>query len=755
MTSVERLVESLCFAIVHSEGIRVRGKSTGYRNKITYTLSSSTAELRTSPLASERVNAVALAVDRFRAQSQSFAASSTFWNEVNVKETRKGEVMIKIVFLEPSLSFGTGPSFFDDWLRSPEPAQMIAALSAEFGAASIRCVVAHVVASPSDAIVRDDDEEAVAATSCNNAPCGAVKPGKLDRYVPLTKDQCDHVLEYTPNGLPFVLSPDSFCEVNHEMEDAIFQASVEFLQLQGTGGGEVAPNQRSCFMTGRDVNCVFRTFCEFYQGGVTAVSTCPRVLADASRNQIPCHRAAKEDVWRYLEGSCAFRHEASAAQPERRHHVLITAGRHGLHPLTVKEMVRIARTVGGIDDVLYVSCNVESMVRDMFLFKEAFVVANCRTFDFFPQTNYVMSVVHLRALPQCPELTKRLLILPVGPPGAGKSTTGAALISALCTSVEMTTIKKAKVQHQDAIKRRAKGIASITRVLDVLLPSPVDGAMFQRDEVFASLRCKGFSLAKTRTSVHEAMVDACKGKRPKMADDATVGTDVAAARRPYQVTYLDSTNGFAEARAMFASTFLGAEPVSSSTRNAVGLSTVLELFFTIQGDYDSQLSAEHPGVTPAMNSAHSAELLRRCQGRTNHPAFPETVEEQRLKIATILDALHTEPVVAEMPHVDADDRAATGHAPVHRYSVATTCGADSLAWTTHTMVSVLVGLHLFCDAAVASNLVASVPWSMLFRRWGLLTHTVEAAPSRWTSIVHGCVAQQTQSIASHKRARSD
>ncbi len=53
-----------------------------------------------------------------------------------------------------------------------------------------------------------------------------VKPTKDDSYT-IIHGQA-YVLEETPNGVPFALSPDTFCEVNHEMEGHVFQAIARY-----------------------------------------------------------------------------------------------------------------------------------------------------------------------------------------------------------------------------------------------------------------------------------------------------------------------------------------------------------------------------------------------------------------------------------------------------------------------------------------------------------------------------------------------
>jgi hypothetical protein len=766
------MIEAVCRTIVSAESIRVKGQQEGYRNKISYSFPvDGVSPLCTSTLALPRVNEVALAVDCFRRRADlplTPFLPRTFWNEVCVKQTRRGDLMVKLVFVngiitrdtaaaalqsDPSILDGVGSTtVFEAWMKSAEPRRLVKVLWEAFGRDAVPCVVAHVVADvPSSSAMQATPDEQEYTVCANQPSCGLSKPGKHDGYIPLTVGDdgvctLEYVTEYTPNGFPFVLSPDSFCEVNHEMEDAIFRASVEFLGLteeEESASGDVNRREyRTAFMTGRDINSVYRTFEPYYaQRAITAVSTCPRVLADTVRNNIPCAHSSKEDVWRHLEGSCTRRLAATTGSTPQHHDVLITAGRHGLHPNSVKEMVRIVRELGGIDDVLYVSCNVESMVRDVFLFKEAFYVAHCRTFDFFPQTNYVMSVLHFKAIPR-QDVPRGLLVLPIGSPGAGKTTTGIALMDAVACSVETSTRKKAHAHHKDAALRRSKGVMSTARVLDVSLPSCVQGTMVQRDACFAALRNQGVALSKTRTAVHEMILSACKlPVEATVVDAQPVGANenVARASPPsvFHVVYVDSTNASAEARQLYSNTFCAGGRKGR---------WVLELLFRVSESIDPQeLNVTNEDAwTP-----EERELLRRCIARTGHPAFPMEEASMHEKIATIARCVK-----------DAFGSSAPTESPNgfgYRYVVTTAAQSDASAVTTHLVVSVLCGLFLFCAPEVARLLSDSIPWDMLFRRWG-----VAVPPEQWSRLApmeRLSVRADTQAMGSGcatlKRCRSD
>jgi hypothetical protein len=759
------VLRALCRSITHNEAIRVKGKQEGYRCKATYSL---LPKLQVSPLSMDRVNEIAAAVNDFcMTQSKIVSVAPDFFYEVCVKVSRDGRYMVKLSLLNQQLHHchptSTSPAMlqeathldvdvvasvlavpavparrsengvetlFDVWLRCSEPHALEDYLRAKNP--NLVALVAHVrmplLQQPGNVVDPKD------VLHC--------KPDKTSAYVPLTRDGAAAMVEYTPNGHTFWLSPDSFCEVNHAMEMAIYEAIVEFLRLSpsrgshgggmcGALGGDVpavfsgeAPmcpstpteetvpdgilkdvkvsstlhpkvwatpsvhmpspsssSRRRVFICGRDVNSVVRTFEEYYSA-TTVVTTCPCVYADTAMNEIvDCIYCGKDQIADPLRrfaslaspsssslagDACAEECGCSPAQdldvappststsPSAEAHCLITAGRHGLHPKTTIALAELG-AAGQLSDLVYVSCNVESLTRDVHVLKEAWYIAHARTFDFFPGTEYVMTVLHLRPLSSCVADGGPgggdLLVLPVGSPGTGKSTSGRALeaffnaacgrgregetshpFSNACARPLQCLHKKRKTKHDSSVDFPS---CFVPRTFITLPPSALTFRHVERDRIFHEHKaCSSLKAAKQKT--HEAMVNAL-GAWESSSSAPTGSAPAFSSSFPLhqrRVLYLDSTNGSDEARQIYqslwcASSHLG-RSAGSCRRDGVGgdnwgsadlplPASCVVLFFDAPGD--------------------TAELLRRVRQRGVHPSFPSSAEEQQRKLFVIAEVL--------------------------------------------------------------------------------------------------------------------
>lgn len=453
------------------------------------------------------------------------------------------------------------------------------------------------------------------------------------------------------------------------------------------------------------MNSVVRTFQPYYDH-ITAVSSCPRVVRDTARNKISCGLSRKDQIatalWDALRGGSPNASDDNKKKEEGSSpwHVLITAGRHGLHPTTVKALCEAAQSTL-LSDLLYVSCNVESMIRDVYLFQQTMSLVNVRTFDFFPQTAYVMTVMHWR-----PRSPLAVLVLPVGPPGSGKSSTAQALASDSFGQMmskhstekwkrRMEEIRRASKRQQcrqrrqgqsrdEAITPAAKQdpprIAAaaaappppplIPRHVDpTITVSPIRFVAFERDVAFAEERSKsGATLSATKRAVHQRLLDALKQQQhsPPPPSLISSGVDGSCSDEPLSssssspspsfvdVMYLDSTNGSIEARELYQKEFEmshGCSPNDGSFS-----SRTIELWFLpcSSGIASSDVPTPHSeGLSPSPSFSSSPflsfdavsvtkvtdTLLQRCRLRTGHPSFPTDEEEQRRKIETVLHAI--------------------------------------------------------------------------------------------------------------------
>lgn len=751
--SYMRVLRALCRSITSCEAIRVKGKHEGYRCKATYSL---LPQLQVSPLSMPRVNEIAAAVGVFcTTRSRLSALAPDFFFEVCVKVSRDDQYMVKLSLLNQRLDCdsiraaaaattpesscscsrlcrgtvasalsvpcvlsnsggssngdaGTTETLFDLWRRSSEPHAL---------EDHLRAVHPHLVALVAHVCQPSSSPSLAASSVTPTKDLLHRKPDKGSAYVPLTRDGADAMVEYTPNGHAFWLSADSFCEVNHDMETAIYEAILDFLRLSSgratsvecllsdrsavpTSGAESrcacdtsasAPDvgnaetplstivaalpYRRVFICGRDVNSVVRTFEEYYDA-TTVVTTCPCVYADTKRNNMAhCIRCTKDKIANPLRAFATGKEGASDGERPTRcvrssgspveSHCLITAGRHGLHPSTTTALMELG-AAARLSDLIYVSCNVESLTRDVHVLKETWYVAHARTFDFFPGTDYVMTVLHLRPLASCDVCGRGgdLLVLPVGLPGTGKSTCGQALENFFARPFYGEESKAGKVKSKkspsslsasspssvlasppSAQKKAQQEDAATSPACFVprsFLSLPQQTLCFrhvERDQVFHEKKLHtGLKAAKQQT--HAVLLSAlgvwAEGEKDERLNRETWTNDVTTSPTPClsqrrRVLYLDSTNGSQEARALYHSLW----HVSS-------LQTHLRDRECWRSERDGQLTV--PCTVSCLvllfdAPADASELLRRLQRRRLHPSFPSTEEEQRRKLNVLTAAL--------------------------------------------------------------------------------------------------------------------
>ncbi|KPA86304.1 hypothetical protein ABB37_00523 [Leptomonas pyrrhocoris] len=734
------VLRALCRSITTNEAIRVKGEQEGYRCKATYSL---LPRLHVSPLSMRRVNDIATAVGDFcTTRSRISAVAPNFFCEVCVKVSRDDQYMVKLSLLNQRLDCiparvsqtpsvrstllrkdivasalsvplasssreegSAAETLFDVWLRSCEPYALEDHLRALHP--NLAALVAHVCL-PAPEGTSDDELHR--------------KPDKNSAYVPLTRNGASAMVEYTPNGHPFWLSADSFCEVNHEMETAIYEAIVEFLRLspecgkredeeegacKSTGdgvstalpgkvesffsaGGEGAAaalsqnavtssplhlRKRRAFICGRDINSVVCTFAEYYRG-TTVVTTCPCVYADTKTNNIShCIRCAKDQIAEPLR---AFALSGSTAEvvadeqakcdlsnsnpgdarsitdeaPEELH-CLITAGRHGLHPNTTTALMELG-AAAYLSDLIYVSCNVESLTRDVHVLKETWYIAHARTFDFFPGTDYVMTVLHFRPLFVRAAMEQRvkgggdLLVLPVGLPGTGKSTCGRALEAFFRSAVNdaghaegagsaSAASQTSRPPQEKKVRRErfpASPVCSVPRTFFRLHQRTVRFRHVERDQIFRGKK-ESASLRVAKQQTHEALLAAvglwANTHRGEGDNDSLRHAESCCAPQR-RVLYLDSTNGSREARMLYQSLW----HASSQTARCGS------------GDGGGRGGGGDGESAPAQTSCvvlffdspeNAEELLRRVQQRRTHPSFPSAVDDQQRKLEAIAAAL--------------------------------------------------------------------------------------------------------------------
>jgi hypothetical protein len=374
-------------------------------------------------------------------------------------------------------------------------------------------------------------------------------------------------------------------------------------------------------MTGRDVNCVYRTWRHVYPPSRCVVACgCPRAAADAVVNELPpLEYRPKHELCHVVDGLGA-RNAAKHSWD-----VLVTAGRHGLHESTALALNRQARDHQLVRNVVYVSCNVVSMAKDVATLREAFVVRDFESYDFFPGSDYTMTMLHLvprrwrlsphaEGVPRPLQRSHRVLVLPVGLPGSGKSSVGTYLAQVFGGASSSGSLRGSETPSKTAsTKQRTPPATAVSRAMPQHATT-LTCRHIERDSIFAALRDASCGLNKARALTHERMMTALGD-----ADACNSGSCS-------DVLYLDSTNGSAEARALYATAFAAAA-------GAAGDDTVVS-------DQPCAASMDGPSVLVLVfqggtDAAEVGALVTRALARTGHPAFPTTEEAATEKITNV------------------------------------------------------------------------------------------------------------------------
>lgn len=609
--TLSEIIRNIVQAVIADPTRQVSGPTSKYRCKATYSLF---PRLQVSSIVSDTVNALCESVQTFKEERSSFSRSHPqFFFEVMGKENRVGEMIIKLVFINewltrpnetsPNISCAGSPSakktklekvveekqksqvnsLWEEWLASEEPKKLVEFLVLRHP--SLVGVVAHVDLIPEKS---------------------KRKPTKSSNYVSLTPEIGSTITEITPNGKNYRLSVDSFCEVNHYMESEIFKYICYILDLE-KGTSQVDSVRKALFLSGRDVLAMFKSL-EFFYDSTECVTTCPSVFQDAELNGMSSSTrlSEKNKVYGFLRSFCH-------THTDKVRHAILTSGRHGLHPSTSVELVNLA-TEGVLKDLIYISCNTDSLARDFHILKEGFRMHHVQVFDFFPKTPYVMSVVHWKPY-TLEALRGSLLVLPIGPPGSGKSTCGKKLLDLFRVQNAQIKVKEKAYESSKpnllVLDERILSDTSVPRYfLNVETAAHI--CLVERDAIFKTFKEQGCSLHASKTSTHQYILSALE--RPHASDR--------------YIVYLDSTNGSEDARKLykqrwvdFISPCVCPSITSAAYDNSDAIPTCVELFYRCK---------------------EMETLLNRVRCREGHPSFPVELDKQEEKVQNILKSLPSE-----------------------------------------------------------------------------------------------------------------
>ena len=378
-------VRTLLDSLAAWEDRRVRGAVLGYRNKVTYNVNAGCVELTdlASSVCNDTVQSV-LAICREVCTAEEWTDLEVF-REISVKCSRRNHFLLKLLFR------GRDDTRFEDKVFP----KIMTSLTAVFSE-RMECVVTQ-------------------------SSVGKARPTKHNPYCAVLGSA---LTETTPWGDEYLLSPDTFSEVNHEAEDRLWEYFSELMENQKKRGNLV-------FM-GRDSNAAVVSFYKRYGHcfeGFVCLPHCPRVAHDLALNT---QQFAGKVTILPVEDKFAYAERIHSVCGSTLSTVILNAGRGGLAHHTASAL-RAHRLV---ETIIYISCNQQTSYQDLSILLSStyslctqceptpahpFSVSGYSCYEFQPGTDYVMQVFELRRIP------RSVLVLPIGPPGCGKSSVGVIL----------------------------------------------------------------------------------------------------------------------------------------------------------------------------------------------------------------------------------------------------------------------------------------------------------------------------------------
>lgn len=179
-------------------------------------------------------------------------------------------------------------------------------------------------------------------------------------------------------GLTFRISSKSFYQINHEQTEVLYKTATDLLQLDGT--------QR-----------VLDAYCGIGTIGMSIAHKAKEIVGvevnkdaiqdakiNAKLNQIQHIRFVCDDASTYMQ--------KAANQKERFDIVIMDPPRSGSTDAFLKSLAMLKPK-----QVLYISCNPETQMRDLLVLKKLGYVSECiQPVDMFPQTEAIESIVVLK-----------------------------------------------------------------------------------------------------------------------------------------------------------------------------------------------------------------------------------------------------------------------------------------------------------------------------------------------------------------------
>ncbi|CAE8604968.1 unnamed protein product [Polarella glacialis] len=419
--------------------------SSGYRNKASYSLGPQFAGVQET--CAPEVNQLALRLQELAQES----SDPAFFVEAALKLTRRGTLGVKLVL--------RGQEAAASWLGLGLPQQV----------ADGFCTEDSPAASWHKQLKTSVPE--VCSVTYQVAPAGSdEKPPKSPwhpRYpMPSPLFGEPFVIEETPavrgeKGLAFRLSPDAFSEVNSPAEDAMTDVVVDWvkmLQQQGCLGETLC-------MFGRNsgfIGLALQQHCGFKR--VYAYTHCPVTLADLDASV--AMNGATAAGWvvgrseKYDFGGVLSR----IPKGQGPLFVHVTNSRHGL----ADGVIPALKARSDVIAVAYNSCShlpLPGEWQELCSGPGAFELRAFRSFDLLAGTEFLSSYFLLVRRPP-------VLVLPVGPPGVGKSWLARQLAATLTCAV----FERDKAFFEERLRRSDVGLAEAKRRTHERLLAALRGA---------------------------------------------------------------------------------------------------------------------------------------------------------------------------------------------------------------------------------------------------------------------------------------
>ena len=161
------------------------------------------------------------------------------------------------------------------------------------------------------------------------------------------------------------LSPDSFSRINKLETINIYNKLVKLCTRN---------INNNLYCIGRDVNIPSQLFNPYFNN-TTIITPCHLIYNDLSHNSYPIstkiYNSDKQSIFKYIDET-------------RNSTIIISAGRKGIHPSLINKF----NTIETITQIIYISCNITSMIPDVTKISLKYRLDQCLVTDEFPNTKY-------------------------------------------------------------------------------------------------------------------------------------------------------------------------------------------------------------------------------------------------------------------------------------------------------------------------------------------------------------------------------